>query len=491
LQPFTLFSARRSDGSEESFKVQSDSFSILYFECDALHSALLSASGFFCLIVFRRSCTLVFPEKSTKIKYVAGASCGMIRALAFPATTLWPFHLSFSPTSLKTNPLTDPLKFDSEENRPRLPEEDATDSFFAMLEQDAGHAFRSIDAAGSMDVIPASDIRVTLPRLLELDSGNGATPPSGGQIDWIAEPPVQVRAIVLRPVPPKPPGIHWQIPLLLYLVTWYSVTMAGKQAWESTASGLLFALGVMTILTCHELGHFIQTRRYRIRSSLPYFIPMPIPGAIFGTMGAIIKMDGRIPNRRVLFDIGISGPLAGLVPTLIFCVIGVQQAQVAPIVGDSLQFGDPLLFQWLSHYVFGPIPDEMTLCINPIGLAGWFGLFLTSLNLFPLGQLDGGHVFYAILGKRAPTLSVIFYTLIVACVIFAQAFIWLVMLVLIYLMNPRHPPTQNDEPPIGLFRTVLGIATLAFIIIGFTVNPITITTPDPHEMELLTWLAGF
>ena len=247
----------------------------------------------------------------------------------------------------------------------------------------------------------------------------------------------------------------------------------------------------MTILTCHELGHYIQTRRYRIRSSLPYFIPMPIPGAIFGTMGAIIKMDGRIPNRLALFDIGISGPLAGLVPTLIFCVIGVQQAQVGPNIGTSLQFGDPLLFQWLSHYVFGPIPDDMTLHINPIGLAGWFGLFLTSLNLFPLGQLDGGHVFYAILGKRAPTLSVILYTLIVAYVIFAQAYVWLIMLVLIYLMNPRHPPTQDDAPPIGVFRTVLGIVTLAFIIIGFTVNPITFTTSDPYEMELLAWLGRF
>ena len=367
--------------------------------------------------------------------------------------------------------MTDQPKFDSEENLPRHPDEIAVDSFFAMLEQ--------------------PDIRVTPSHLLGRDSGDGSTPQSVGQLDLATESPPQLHAIVLHPIPPKPPGINWKTPLLLYVVTWYSVTMAGRQAWESTAAGLLFALCVMTILTCHELGHYIQTRRYRIRSSLPYFIPMPIPGAIFGTMGAIIKMDGRIPNRRVLFDVGISGPLAGLVPTLVFCVIGVQQAQVAPIVGNSLQFGDPLLFQWLIHYVFGTIPDDMTLCINPIGLAGWFGLFLTSLNLFPLGQLDGGHVFYAILGKRAPTLSVILYTLIVAYVIFAQAFVWLIMLVLIYLMNPRHPPTQNDEPPIGVFRTVLGMATLAFIIVGFTVNPITITTPDPHEMELLAWLGGF
>jgi Zn-dependent protease len=382
--------------------------------------------------------------------------------------------------------LTDQPKFDPEENQPRLPDENAADSFFAMLEQNTRYA-------EPIDVIPASDICVTPSHLLELQSefGNQGGAQPGGQLDLVAEPPTQRRPVVLHPIPQKPPGINWQTPLILYIATWYSVAMAGKQFDGKMTTGLLFAFCVMTILTCHELGHYIQTRRYRIRSSLPYFIPLPIPGAIFGTMGAIIKMDGRIPNRRVLFDIGISGPLAGLVPTLIFCVIGVQQAQVGPIIGDSLQFGDPLLFQWLSRYVFGPIPDEMTLYINPIGMAGWFGLFLTSLNLFPLGQLDGGHVFYAILGKRAPNLSVILYTLIVAYVIFAQAYVWLVMLVLIYLMNPRHPPTQNDEPSIGVFRTVLGIATLAFIIIGFTVNPISFTAPGPQEMELLVWLGGF
>ena len=277
--------------------------------------------------------------------------------------------------------------------------------------------------------------------------------------------------MILRP---KPPGLNWQTPLLLYIATWLSVTWAG---------GFVFACCVMAILTCHELGHYIQTRRYRIPSSLPYFIPLPI--GYFGTMGAIIKMDGRIPNRRALFDIGISGPLAGLVPTLICCVIGIRQAQVGPIVDHSLQFGDPLLLQWLSYLAFGPIPDDMTLNLNSVGMAGWFGLFLTTLNLFPLGQLDGGHVFYAILGKRAPALSVLLFALIVAYVIVSQSFIWLFMLFLIYLMSPRHPPTQNDEVPIGAFRAILGIATLAFIVPGFTVNPISETDPDPYGRELL------
>ncbi|MCL2119524.1 MAG: site-2 protease family protein [Planctomycetaceae bacterium] len=363
---------------------------------------------------------------------------------------------------------------------PPFSDENAADTFFASLEQN------TLPPDEHAVVIPASKIRVTSLHALAHYFAT-EIPGTGRQIDLTAEPPERPLAVILPPAPPKKQGtssgtmgLNWRMPLLLYVATWLSVTWAG---------GFVFACCVMSILTCHELGHYIQTRRYRIRSSLPYFIPLPIPGAIFGTMGAIIKMDGRIPDRRVLFDIGISGPLAGLLPTLIFCVIGIQQAEVGPIVGHSLQFGDPLLLQWLSHLVFGPIPDEMTLYLNPIGMAGWFGLFLTTLNLFPLGQLDGGHVFYAILGKRAPALSVLLYTLIVACVIFSQAFIWLFMLFLIFLMNPRHPPTQNDEPPIGVFRTMLGVATLAFIVLGFTINPISETLPDHYGQELLVqWL---
>ena len=364
----------------------------------------------------------------------------------------------------KINPLDDRQIFDTSELN--SPDENTAAMFFASPEHNAEQP-----RSEPSDVIPASEIRVTsLHALAHYFAAEGDQPGASPHAN-AAERPC---AIILRPIPPKPPGLNWRTPLLLYVATWLSVTWAG---------GFPFACCVMAILTCHELGHYIQTRRYRIRSSLPYFIPLPI--GFFGTMGAIIKMDGHIPNRRALFDIGISGPLAGLVPTLIFCVIGTQQALVGPIVGNTLQFGDPLLMQWLSHLIFGPIPDDMTLYLNPVGMAGWFGLFLTTLNLFPLGQLDGGHVFYAILGKRAPALSVLLFTLIVAYVIITQSFIWLFMLILIYLMNPRHPPTHNDEPPIGVFRTVLGTATLAFIVLGFTVNPISETTPDPNGRELI------
>jgi len=288
----------------------------------------------------------------------------------------------------------------------------------------------------------------------------------------------QVDLLMLnRPRVSSESELHWHRPLLLYLVTWICVCWAG---------GLIFALCVMTILTCHEMGHFLQTRRYRVRSSLPYFIPLPPIISLFGTMGAIIRMDGRIPNRRALFDIGISGPLAGLVPTLIFCVIGIQHAYVgAEQIGGGYQLGEPLFMTALTRFFFGTLPDDMTVVLSSVGLAGWFGLFLTSLNLFPIGQLDGGHVFYAILGKRAPDFSMLLFFLIVAYVIIAQQYFWIFMLALLWITNPKHPPTQDDLPPIGVFRTLLGWATLAFIIFGFTLKPISISPENENPQPVI------
>lgn len=364
--------------------------------------------------------------------------------------------------------LTDKPHFPIDENA--SPDENAADSFFASFEN-AGEIGGETDGT-AIDQKAMADIRVTSHQALAHYLTVEVPPQPERRLNLTVDPPRENAAKPQRRQKAATSGLNWRTPLLLYLLTWITVTMAG---------GFVFAICVMTILTCHEFGHYIQTRRHRVRSSLPYFIPLPVIG-LFGTMGAIIQMDGRIPNRRALFDIGISGPLAGLVPTLICCVIGMSQAQVAPRIGGAIEFGDPLLFNWLSHYWFGPIPDEMKIQLNPIGLAGWFGLFLTTLNLFPIGQLDGGHVFYAILGKRAPALSVLLYTLIVAYVIVSRSFVWILMLFLLYLMNPRHPPTQNDAPAIGPFRVLLGCATLAFIAVGFTLNPISET---PRQLPLI------
>ena len=260
------------------------------------------------------------------------------------------------------------------------------------------------------------------------------------------------------------------MPLIMFALTCYTTWYAGKIGFG--ANGYLFAMAVMTILSCHEMGHFLQTLRYRVRSSFPYFIPMPF-GPI-GTMGAIIQMDGRIPSIKALFDIGISGPLAGLIPTFIFCWLGIQWSHIGPNVfnPNELEFGQPLLFDWLTYWTFGPLPVDTRLHWHPFAFAGWVGLFITSLNLLPIGQLDGGHIFYAIFKKKSAVYSALLFYLLIFLVCYFGLWTWSLMLLLLALMGTQHPPTQNDSQKLGPFRKFLGIATLAFILIGFTPNPI-------------------
>ena len=305
----------------------------------------------------------------------------------------------------------------------------------------------------------------------------------------LAEPVTPVEAA------PPPPRRRVVLPLLLFLATCVTTTLVyglapGVNAFVAAsheaplfqaiitglaallAAGLPFSGPLLTILTCHELGHFLQARRYGVYCSYPVFLPVPWPP--LGTMGAVIAMDPRVPNRKALFDIGASGPLAGLVPTLIFLVIGLSWSQYGPIVPNAEgRFGDPLLFRWLAERILGAAPPGHEVFAHPMAFAGWAGLLLTTINLFPIGQLDGGHVFYALLGRRANTLArVLFLAAIFVMVLYWKLlFQYAVIIVLLALMRPTHPPTAQDYRPLGLWRTVLGWLTLAFVPLGFTPTP--------------------
>jgi membrane-associated protease RseP (regulator of RpoE activity) len=225
----------------------------------------------------------------------------------------------------------------------------------------------------------------------------------------------------------------------------------------------------MTILVCHEMGHFLQSRRYGVYATLPYFIPIPIPP--IGTMGAVIFMEPRMGHRRALFDIGITGPLAGLVPTLICCVVGIHLSKVYSIHEISGQeFGDPYIFKLIANILGKNTPDGFVLGIHPIAFAGWVGLLITSLNLIPIGQLDGGHILYALLRKKAHYVSTFLLLAAVVAVIYdwRHLVIWWMMIALLLFMGPNHPPTADDDEPLGIFRCILGWLTLAFVIISFT-----------------------
>jgi membrane-associated protease RseP (regulator of RpoE activity) len=309
--------------------------------------------------------------------------------------------------------------------------------------------------------------------------------------------------------------LNWKLPLLLYLATWVSTTFCrflvddnikdnvlynlllslclsvagtesaseywlifGQRLWDA----LLFSTSLMLILTCHELGHYIQSRRYRLRSSLPFFLPMPF--GPLGTFGAVIVMDDEVPNSRALFDIGITGPLAGLIPTLIFLYYGIQWSYLGPRQPGGLEFGDPLLFQWTVYWIFGLIPPDMMLHWHPVAFAAWAGLLLTTLNLMPFSQLDGGHVFYALLGRKSvPVVHCIFVAVIIAIAWF-QLWHWSLLLILIALIGISHPPTADDTVPLKPFRHCLGWATLLFVFIGFAPTPLNPYSDEPPKKPI-------
>lgn len=282
------------------------------------------------------------------------------------------------------------------------------------------------------------------------------------------EPEVIVAEVVSRP--PQPSGARWLVPLVLFALTCFS-TFYAAEGFRRPIQGLQYSVCVLAVLISHEMGHFLQALRYGAPATLPFFLPMPF--SPIGTFGAVIAMDTRRLDRRALFDIGITGPVAGLVPTLIFTIVGIQQSQVVPQVrgGPFMELGEPLLFQFLSHWLKGPLPDGYTLLVGPMAYAGWVGMLITALNLIPIGQLDGGHILYALLGRRANALGMLLLLgAIVAVVIFGY-WGWLLMIFLLGLLGPEHPPTANDEAPLGVSRIILGWLVLGFIVIGFTPEP--------------------
>ncbi len=305
------------------------------------------------------------------------------------------------------------------------------------------------------------------------------------------------------------------VPLILFLATGFSTFVTGGLMARPVQipgenggpphlvvdmvgflnSGLLYGGAVMAILTAHEMGHFLQSRRYRVPASLPYFIPMPI--SPFGTMGAVIFQHAGVANRRALFDIAISGPLAGLVLALPLTVWGVVHSEIAQIRPGSSVYGDPLLIQWIVRAVHAPlpagygvhdaplvqawgrlmysaIPHGFDVQLTPLLFAGWVGIFITGLNLIPIGQLDGGHILYTLLKKKAHRVAFGFYAAAATAIILGgpRYYGWIIMMLLIGMTGVRHPPTANDSVPLGRFRTWLGWLTLSFIIIGFTPTPI-------------------
>jgi len=245
------------------------------------------------------------------------------------------------------------------------------------------------------------------------------------------------------------------------------------------SQGLTYMLAVMSILLIHEMGHFFMALRYGIPASLPMFIPVPI--LPFGTMGAVISMEGSHANRRQMFDLGITGPLSGLALALPITLIGIWQLPAAPALGSGFRFHNPLIFQLLIAHLRPEYPTPMYLDLNqfnPYLMAGWVGMFVTGLNMLPISQLDGGHVAYALLDRGAHTLARGLLILAMLFVLYTEQYGWVVMLVVIILLGIDHPPmTDDDAEPLNPLRRAIG--WLALLIPILCLSPIGIT-PAPH-----------
>lgn len=268
--------------------------------------------------------------------------------------------------------------------------------------------------------------------------------------------------------------------VLLFLVTLATTTTTGalnagidpsrlRVEWRA---GLPFSITLMAILFAHEMGHYVVARFHGVRATLPFFLPAP--PILTGTFGAFIRMKSAPRDRRVLFDVGAAGPWAGMLLAIPAVVYGLSLSELRPIPPAFMgySFGDSLLFKLIARLVVGPIPYGFDVMLHPIATAGWFGLFVTLLNLLPVGQLDGGHVIYAMFGRWHRRIARAFLVAIVACGFLGWPG-WFVWAALLMFVGIDHPPTIDRDTPLDPSRRLLGWLTLALFVLTFIPVPIS------------------
>jgi membrane-associated protease RseP (regulator of RpoE activity) len=274
---------------------------------------------------------------------------------------------------------------------------------------------------------------------------------------------------------------------LLYVPRLYAAMLADVGAYalghpSFIFEGLKFSASLMAILLAHEAGHYIACRRYRVDATLPFFIPLP-PPFIAGTLGAFIKIKSPIPTRRALFDIGVAGPLAGfvvIVPVALAALLTAAPSTAGPLAADTVVvfFNDPLLLRLLAGAV--GLADLPGIAPNPFYFAAWIGLLVTSLNLLPVGQLDGGHAVYALFGRRvhARTGQLAFAGMLMLAPL---GWLWhgapsgfLYAALLFVMLRVRHPEAGDEGEPLGRLRLTVAFLTLAVFLLCFLPFPLTI-----------------
>jgi membrane-associated protease RseP (regulator of RpoE activity) len=249
--------------------------------------------------------------------------------------------------------------------------------------------------------------------------------------------------------------------------------------WNLAFGGLWYSLTILAILGAHEMGHYLACRFYRIDASLPYFIPLPpdfFIGFLTGTLGAVIRIRAPFINKAQLFDVGVAGPIAGFlvaVPALIWG-IAMSRLVVLPERFIGLELGEPLLFQLAIRLVWGVTPEGYSLNMHPMAFAAWFGLFATMFNLVPFGQLDGGHIAYAVFGRRARHIYVGAAVACVGLVRFSLTWVLLaaLMILVLFLFGPQHPPVLDESVTLDRSRRWVAAFALLMFLVCFTPAPI-------------------
>jgi membrane-associated protease RseP (regulator of RpoE activity) len=241
-------------------------------------------------------------------------------------------------------------------------------------------------------------------------------------------------------------------------------------------NGLWYSIPLLIILSAHEFGHYFACRYHDVDATLPYYLPAPLP--LTGTLGAVIRIREPFPSKRALFDIGVAGPLGGFVMLLPFLYWGIGLSQIVPTPhgGAALFFGEPLLWKAMAHLRFGTLPPGMDIALHPLGFAAWWGMLATALNLLPFGQLDGGHIIYASLGRRATLIS--WGTLVLVLALTFRSASWFMTALLLVAMAVffgfRHPRVVDEHRPLDRRRQLVALAALIVFILCFTPVPIDV-----------------
>ena len=295
-------------------------------------------------------------------------------------------------------------------------------------------------------------------------------------------------ALVALPVVFKDTPSNWTVNLVLFIATVLSTLLVGAGYVAETQAQALqiwrgwpFSLSLLLILGAHELGHYFAARYHGVPVTLPYFIPLPFISPI-GTMGAFIRLKGPVKNRRALLDVGVAGPLAGLVFAIPILWYGLATSDIGPLptTEQYMLEGNSILYAVMKMGVFGrflPDANGIDVQLNDIAWAGWVGLLVTGLNLIPLGQLDGGHAAYVLFGQRAKQFFVPVIVGLLGLSLLTGTTTWLIWIVMLYFLGRTHAEPLDDVTELDPRRRWIAIFVLALFVLVFVPNPLQIIQP--------------